>query len=452
MTLKLAERSTDSAGGWIGKMWKSFLHLRALVRISRRRRESGINLRWVEVTLVETRNAEIISRYLPCGIQMNPSVLFTYARASTYRLVARGTGRRRSEHRLSRARSALRVRASFSSFSSFFILIPLCSSCSSLHLQSPSRFLPCKFTHPSLALRHRAPARPCLSPSSHLHPSVPFVGESIPSIPSSIYLSAGELRAFSRFFQFCYMPACLPACWVYDRGLKAKRIKLGTIAISAADNNLKIFLAHSALGCPNLYAASILDLQFRPLTNSLLIFSIPRFHRWTQYKPFYLSLLAVLHPSSSFVYVPDPFKDRSPRYPFLCRSRLIYIPAATWLASPLNSFTCQASSHRRDLRFVPSFRPSSFAILWKTRLRAASIMESESGYWGNLVVKGCDDNRALPRKPFIKFLITEIIVIEIEPQWMMFASVRIAPRVAKGDDGGGRKMIEDWAVGRRRAR
>lgn len=137
---------------------------------------------------------------------MNPSVLFTYARASTSRLVAREAKRGRNERRIFQAANTLRIPVvtSFSSFSFHF----------SLHSELFAPRYISSLVLVSFLADLRVLLLPCtvmrsvsLSPSSlsHLHLSVPFVGESIPSIPSPVFRR--KLRAFSRFFQFCCSPA-----------------------------------------------------------------------------------------------------------------------------------------------------------------------------------------------------------------------------------------------------
>lgn len=165
---------------------------------------------------------------------MNPSVLFTYARASTSRLVAREAKRGRNERRVFQAGNTLRIPVvtSFSSFS-FFFLVPLCVFCSSLHLQSRSRFLPCKFARPSLAL-HRHAERVLVAFFAVSFASFSAFCRRVNSLNSITHFPPQASRVFT------ILSILLLTCRVYDRFAVSKRnVKPRIIASPAADDNLR---------------------------------------------------------------------------------------------------------------------------------------------------------------------------------------------------------------------
>lgn len=105
---------------------------------------------------------------------------------------------------VSRARNILRFRAFASFSSSSFFFVTLYASCPlrSTPAESPLLFLTNLHILPlACAVAHTSHPRP-FSSLSHLHPLVPFVGESILSIPSSIYSSAGGPAYFHGSFNF----------------------------------------------------------------------------------------------------------------------------------------------------------------------------------------------------------------------------------------------------------
>lgn len=160
---------------------------------------------------------------------MNPSALFTYARAlipwSVSPLSKKSRG---GNERLSSARHSLFPRACFI-FRIFFLF------CSALHLLSYTLYL-----EPLAALSHREFIQPSLL--SHRHPItlIHFLHclICISKLSANRFLQFRYLfipqvsLAFSRFFKFCKL-----TCG-----------KSKTTAIPAANDNLEIFLTHSTLG------------------------------------------------------------------------------------------------------------------------------------------------------------------------------------------------------------
>lgn len=140
---------------------------------------------------------------------MNPSALFTYARVSISRSASAHEGRgRRNERRVSRARNILRFHAlaSFSSSAFLFVSLPFISR---YILTSLSLFFIPPLTNLHILpfsrnVMHNPPFP--FSSLSHLHPLVPFVGKSIPSIPSPRCPLHFKSPAFLRFSQLCYLP------------------------------------------------------------------------------------------------------------------------------------------------------------------------------------------------------------------------------------------------------
>lgn len=132
---------------------KNLFHLRAFVRISQRKRVE-INLRrsGSHACLIP-QYAEIISRYSSCGIQMNPSALFTYARASIRSQSASGFENREEETSVFGARDILRFCTLASFSASSFFLVPLCIFCPIRYTLNLSLR---KFTQPSLLLQRHA--------------------------------------------------------------------------------------------------------------------------------------------------------------------------------------------------------------------------------------------------------------------------------------------------------
>lgn len=151
------------------------------------------------------------------------------------------------------------------------------------------------------------------------------------------------------------------------------RLKLKTITILAANDNLEIFLAHSTLGRSNFHATPILDLQFRPPMNSFLISSNSTGGR----------NIVLLNLSFFVLYFPSfahSILSKRTVLPFSSSFPPHLHPPSPLLTSPLNS---PALLLPCNLCFVPSssFRPPSGAILEGRRLlRAGGIMESENGY------------------------------------------------------------------------
>lgn len=242
---------------------------------------------------------------------------------------------------------------------------------------------------------------------SHLHPLVSFVGKSIPSIPSLICPCILNLARFHGSFNS--VTCCLRQ--VYD----SLQLKLREpTAILAANDNLEIFLAHSTLGCSNFHAAPILDLQFRPLANSLLISRVSDSIRWTQYSPsesIFLCQCSLVFLSPCARARIRPFQG-TPYYPFLRHSRLIYIPVSFRLVLSIRSPASRAAqSLLCSFVFVPAtvlVYPRRESTEERKRLLRRSHRQRAT-------------TSASSRKSFIKFLITEIIVIEIELWRMMFA-------------------------------
>lgn len=148
-----------------------------------------------------------------------------------------------------------RALASFSSFSSFFFLLlllffffrfalcPLAPRCST----SPASFSSLhKFTHPSLALRRQAwRALVALFAVSFAFKSA--FCRRVNSLNSITHLPfRRKLRAFSRFFQFRYSPACLlaclPACLSVGFTTASRFRNVKSSQSPAADDNLRDFL------------------------------------------------------------------------------------------------------------------------------------------------------------------------------------------------------------------
>jgi len=170
------------------------------------------------------------------------------------------------------------------------------------------------------------------------------------------------------------------------------------------------------LGRSNFHATPILDLQFRPPTNSLLISSDSISGR----------NIALLNLSlSMFLYLPSFARMRSfqgtPYYPFLCHSRFIYIPVSFWLVLSIRSPASQSFAAQSLLYFFVFVSTTILGDPWKktTSSRWQHYGEREQ------LLRRFHRQRAMTaassRKSFIKFLITEIIVIEIELWRMMFA-------------------------------
>lgn len=126
-----------------------------------------------------------------------------------------------------------------------------------------------------------------------------------------------------------------------------------------------------------------------------------------------------------FLYLPSLARIRSfqgaPYYPFLRHSRLIYIPVSFWLVLSIRSPASRAFAAQS---LLCSFVLVPATVLGDPRREVTSSRRRHYGERKRLLRRSRRQRAttaASSRKSFIKFLITEIIVIEIELGRMMFA-------------------------------